>query len=110
MTECTPVASQEVSWWATHEFLAAVLAQANVEPLPQAGTPGWCGLADGDPRKLLALAAAGEHHVLRVEAAQADRAEASRAVGGAANWSNISREIRGRVELFTSRPWLRRSS
>jgi hypothetical protein len=40
-------------------------------------------MSDGDPRKLLALAVDGEHHVLRKEVAQTARAEASRAVSGA---------------------------
>lgn len=101
--------SQQVSWAETHWFLEAVLAQANVGPLPWAGTPAWCELADGDPRKLLALAAAGEHHVLRVEVAQATRADASRALATAADWRAISREIRQRDDFYSSRPWLRRS-
>lgn len=50
-------ASRAVAWWPVHEFMAALLAQAN--DLPLAGTPAWCSLSDGDPRKLLALAAAG---------------------------------------------------
>ncbi|BBY35881.1 hypothetical protein MMAN_57980 [Mycobacterium mantenii] len=89
-------ASQQVSWSETHQFLEAVLAQANVGPLPWAGTPEWCAMSDGDPRKLLALAIDGEHHVLRKEVAQAAHAQASRAVASAADWSAIANEIRQR--------------
>ena len=91
-------ASQSVSWWPTHEFLAELVAQYN--HLPTAGTPAWQQLPDADPRKLLALAAAGEHHVLRVEVAQQNMADASKAVAGSPNWrtrprgaSYIPREV-----------------
>lgn len=100
--------SQQVAWAPVHDFLQAAVAQANVGPLPWAGTPAWCELADGDPRKLLALAVAGEHHTLRVEVAQAARADASRAVAGAADWPAVSREIRSRNAFYRARPWLRR--
>ena len=76
--------SQTVSWWPAHEFLTALVAQYN--HLPTAGTPDWQQLADTDPRKLLALAAAGEHHVLRVETAQAAMGEASKAVASVPDW------------------------
>lgn len=102
-------ASEQVSWWDVHEFLEAIVAQANVGPLPRAGSPAWCELADGDPRKLLAVAIDGEHHVLRVEVAQAARAEASRAVSASADWPAVAREIQQRKDLYASKPWLRRS-
>jgi len=41
--------SQQVSWWAVHEFVSAVLDQVNGWPM--AGTPAWCSLAYDDPRK-----------------------------------------------------------
>lgn len=88
--------SQQRSWWPVHEFLEAVLQQANCGPLPAAGTPSWCELADGDPRKLLAVAIDGEHHVLRVETAQEQCAEASKVIAAAVDWPQISREIRRR--------------
>lgn len=77
-------ASQQVSWWSTHEFITALVA--NVNNLPVAGTPAWCALSDNDPAKLIALAVAGEHHVLRVETAQNAMAEASRVVAASPNW------------------------
>jgi hypothetical protein len=100
--------SQQVSWELVHQFLEAAVAQANCGPLPWAGTPEWCAMADGDPRKLLALAAAGEHHILRVEVAQTARGEASRAVSAAVDWPKIARELKGRNDFYAARPWLRR--
>ncbi len=81
--------SQQVSWWDTHVFISALVA--HTDNLPTAGSPSWCELSDGDPRKLLALAVAGEHHVLRVEVAQEAMAEASRAISGTADWSKAGR-------------------
>lgn len=69
-----------------------------------AGTPAWCELADGDPRKLLAVAAAGEHHVLRVETAQQAHADASREIAAAAPWSTLARRVsRGRGPAYIPR-------
>lgn len=84
-------ASQQVSWSETRRFLEAILTQANVGPLPWAGTPEWCELPAGDPRKLLALALAGEHHVLRVEVAQTAQADAGRSISAAVDWSAVAR-------------------
>lgn len=101
--------SQQVSWSETHRFIDAVLSQANAGALPSAGTPAWCAMSDGDPRKLLSLALDGEHHVLRKEVAQAALADASRAVSAATDWSELGREIKRRADFYTSRPWLRRA-
>lgn len=84
--------SQQVSFYETHKFLEALLAQANVGPLCWAGTPGWVAMPDSDPRKLLALAAFGVHHALRVEVAQTASAEASSAISAALDWSAVARE------------------
>lgn len=88
-------ASQQVSWWLTHEFIAALVAQHNNMPI--AGTPAWCALSDTDPAKLIALAAAGEHHVLRVETNQIAMAEASHEIASAADWPSIARQVRNRA-------------
>jgi len=98
-------AAQQVSWWDTHVFISKLTADLN---LPPAGTPEWCAVPDGDPRKLLALAVAGEHHVLRVETAQQARADASKAVAGAADWSKVSREIQHRSAFREAQPWAKR--
>ena len=58
------ISSQQVSWWAVHDFVDAVLAQANCGALPWPGTPAWCEMSAGDPRKLLSLAQFGVHHAL----------------------------------------------
>lgn len=98
----TRIESRQVSWWPVHQFIAAAVAQAN--NLPTAGTPAWLALADDDPAKLLALAAAGEHHVLRMEVAQAAQADASKAIADAADWSQVAREIRqGRGAAYIPR-------
>jgi len=96
----TNIESRSVAWWPVHEFMAALVAQAN--DLPVAGTPDWCLLGDGDPRKLLAVAVAGEHHVLRVETAQEVHADASKSVASAADWSGVAREMRQRQEARLS--------
>ncbi len=87
----TTTESRMVAWWPVHEFIAA--AVAGVDDLPTAGTPAWCVLADGDPRKLLAVAVAGEHHALRMEIAQEARAEASKAIAAAVDWPAAAREV-----------------
>jgi hypothetical protein len=97
-----------VSFTPVIEFWRAVVTQANCGPLPWPGTPSWCSLADGDPRKVLALAEFGVHHAVRVEAAQTARADASRAISGAADWSQVSREVRQHSEFRAARPWAKR--
>ncbi|MHA0285184.1 DUF2742 domain-containing protein [Mycobacterium sp. C3-094] len=92
-------ASREVCWWACHKFIEAAVAQANCGPLPTAGTPAWAALADGDPRKLLALAVAGEHHVLRLQLGQEARARAAEDVQGGENWTEVGRQVQRRLEI-----------
>lgn len=96
--------SQQRSWWPVHQFVEALVQQANYGPIPDAGTPSWCALSDGDPRKLLAVAAAGEHHVLRVETGQMAMAEASRAIAQSADWSTVARRVlTGRGDAYIPR-------
>jgi hypothetical protein len=83
--------SQQVSWWSVHEFVSAVLDQANGWPL--VGTPAWCSLAHDDPQKWAALFDAARHHALRIEANQQALAETSRDISGAADWPAIATEI-----------------
>lgn len=91
--------SQEVSWWATHQFISALVAQVNNDTLPWAGTPAWRALDDADPRKLLALAIAGEHHILRVQIGQERRAQAAEDVWGGENWRQVARQVQRRHEI-----------
>lgn len=88
--------------------MQAAVDQANAGPLPWAGTPEWCAMSDGDPRKLLSLAIDGVHHVLRKEVAQEAHAQASRDVSGAADWSQISREAHQRQAARASGAYIRR--
>jgi len=104
----TGIESERVDWWSCHTFIEAAVRQANVGPVPLAGTPFWCELADGDPRKVLALAVAGEHHILRMETAQRAMAEMSRDLAAAADWTGIAREMQQRRSFYAGRPWLRR--
>lgn len=102
----TSFESRQVSWWDTHVFIAELVSQYN--ELPVAGTPRWCALDASDPRKLIALAVEGEHHVLRKEVAQQARAETSRDISTAADWPAVAREMRQRNDFYTARPWLKR--
>lgn len=95
----SPVSSQEVSWWICHQFIEAAVAQANAGPLPTAGTPAWAALGDGDPRKLLALARDGVHHVLRKQIGQEQLAQAAEDVHGGENWTEVARQVQRRREI-----------
>lgn len=95
--------SQQRAWWPVHQFIEAVVQQANYGPIPAAGTAAWCSLADGDPRKLLAVAIDGEHHVLRVETAQEASAQAAHAFSAAEDWSAIAHSIRRRQGTYIPR-------
>jgi hypothetical protein len=111
-TSTTPIAatqlngSQQVNWLTVHRFVAAVLNQVN--DWPTLGTPAWCSLTYEDPRKWAALLDGAQHHALRLELNQEARAEASRAVSGAADWPALSREICTRADFYAARPWLKR--
>jgi hypothetical protein len=102
------VTSQQVSWWSVHEFVGAVLDQANSWPM--LGTPAWCSLAHDDPRKWAALLDGAQHHALRLELNQEARAEAAKAVSRAADWPQIAREIQRLNNFRASRPWARRAA
>src|SRR5215217_2197631 len=94
--------SQQVSWWAVHDFVAAVLNQVN--GYPTAGTPAWCSLAHDDPKKWAAVLDAGQHHALRIELAQEVRAAASREVAAVADWSAAARAVvQGRGDGYIPR-------
>ncbi|ORB87511.1 hypothetical protein B1987_13720 [Mycobacterium kansasii] len=92
-----------MSWWSTHQFIQQLRAQLNCGPTPAAGTPEWQQLDHADPRKLLALADAGQHHVLRVETAQEQQAEASKALAAAADWPAVASSIRRRRSVYIPR-------
>lgn len=89
--------SSQVAWWPVHQFITALVAQANT--IPWAGTPAWSALDDADPRKLLALAVAGEHHVLRVEVAQQQRSQAAEDIWEGEDWTHVAQQVRRRHEI-----------
>lgn len=91
--------SQQVSWWRVHLFVEALVAQTNAGPIPGAGTPAWAALPDGDPRKLLALVVAGEHHVLRTEIAQELRAHAAEDIWTGEDWTQVASQVARRKEI-----------
>lgn len=105
MTDATAaVPSRQVSWWPVHEFLEQLLAQSNYGPIPDAGTPSWQQLGSDDLRKLLAIAVAGEHWVLRVETAQEQLGHAAKSIAEAADWPGVARRIhRGRGPAYIPR-------
>ena len=98
--------SRQVSFWSVHEFVQRYLDTAG--HFPAAGTPAWCAQPGGDRRKWAALLDAAQHHVLRVETAQEQHAEASRAVADAADWTAIAREAAQLAEFRSARPWSKR--
>ncbi len=91
--------SQEICWWSVHQFITALVAQGNNDSLPWAGTPEWAALSDGDPRKLLSLAVAGEHWTLRVQIGQEQRAQAAEDVWGGEDWRQVAQQVQRRREI-----------
>jgi hypothetical protein len=100
--------SAQVSWWDVRTFVTPILEAAGSWPL--AGTPEWCALDDTDPVKVAALFDAAQHWSLRVETCQQARAETSRDISSAADWSAIAAQIYNRAQLYAERPWLKRAS
>lgn len=100
--------SKQVSWWSVHEFATAAIEQAGVTSWPMAGTPAWCALPDGDPRKWAALFVAGEHWSLRVETNQQLLADASKKVSESADWGRVASEMRSLAGFRAARPWIKR--
>lgn len=96
--------SRQVSWAEVNRFLAEVIKAANCGPLPLAGTPAWCALADDDTTKLLALADAGQHAVLQWDITQEAAAEAAEAIAAGKDWPHVTRCIRaGRGSAYIPR-------
>jgi len=97
-------ASRQVNWYETFTFASKIAAQQGLSldhhVLPLAGSPQWCGMADDDARKLLALVLGGVREALAHDTRQAAMADASREISGAAPWSEIAR---GRGAAYISR-------
>jgi hypothetical protein len=99
-------ASQQVSWWALHEWVQPFLDTAGDPPWP--GSPAWCLLPDDSREKWAGLLDFAQHHALRVEAAQAAQADAASEISASADWAAVSRELRQRAEVRAEKPWLKR--
>lgn len=102
------LASQQVSWWAVHEFVTPALRRP--ESWPLLGTPAWCALADDDPVKLASLLDAAQHWALRLETCQQASVAASREISGSLDWGAVGHRIRAQAEFYAQRPWIRRRS
>ena len=98
--------SRQVSWFETYTYAARLAAshRAGLDNLPLPGTPQWCGMPDGDARKLLALVLGGVREALNHEVAQEHSADASHDIATAADWSAIAKRIRaGRGDAYIPR-------
>lgn len=100
--------SQAVSWWTVHQFVEAALSHADISSWPMAGTPAWCELAEGDPRKWAALFDAGQHWALRVETCQEHSRDAAEVVAESEDWSAVARRAQDREAFYAAKPWLQR--
>jgi hypothetical protein len=102
------ISSQQVSWWSVHEWVAPRLDKVSQWPL--LGTPAWELLDDRDPVKWAGAIDGSQHWALHLELNQEARADASRAIAGAADWTKLSREINQRANFYAARPWLKREA
>ncbi len=86
-------ASRQVAWLETYDYVARLAAEHHVvlDLTAIAGTPQWCGMPDGDARKLMALLVGGVREALANDARQEAMAEASRSVAAAVNWRAVGR-------------------
>ncbi|OBG75332.1 hypothetical protein A5700_01805 [Mycobacterium sp. E1214] len=99
-----------MDWWSVHEHVERTAQRLGIHGWPTAGTAEWRELDDRDPAKILAVLDAGQHHALRMEVAQTAMAEASQAISAAADWAQISLEIRQRNDFYQAKPWLKRAA
>ena len=78
----TPHSRQVNNWYETFRYAERLAAShgASLDPTLIAGTPRWCGMADHDARKLLALILGGVRDALRNDTAQEQMADASKAI------------------------------
>lgn len=98
--------SRQVSWTEVYVFAQKWAAgQAiTLDITVIAGTPQWCGMADDDARKLMALIVGGVREALSNDTRQGDLAEASRSVAAAADWGRVANAtLRGRGENYIPR-------
>ena len=102
------LASRQVAWFEAHLFKERVVGW--VDERPTAGTPSWCALPDDDARKQAALLDAGVLWCLERDTEQEQRAEASRAIAGAADWRKVAQYFIQRNDFYAAKPWMKRRS
>jgi hypothetical protein len=69
-----------------------------------AGTPQWCGMPDGDARKLMALLLGGVRDALRNDIRQEVVSDASSEISTAADWPAVAQQVRnGRGDAYIPR-------
>ena len=98
-TDTAHVTARSVDWWAVNEYVSSTLGRIGTWPM--AGSVEWRALPDGDPAKTAALLDAARHWALRVETCQQARAQASRDVSAAADWSAVARANLQRAQAIT---------
>lgn len=99
-------ASRQVNWYETFEYTERLAAHHDIglDYRLIAGTPQWCGMADDDARKLLALVLGGVREALGKDTRQEAMADASTEISCAADWSALAREIvQGRGAAYITR-------
>lgn len=89
--------SRQVTWWSVWCWAQQQAASHGIDPvndaLPLPGTPSWCGMPDGDARKLCAVLLAGAREALRHDTEQEAKAQASQGVSASADWSALGRSV-----------------
>ncbi|KZS80316.1 hypothetical protein A4G31_26775 [Mycobacterium persicum] len=93
------VAAQQTAWWSVRQYVLPLLQSVGAWPL--LGSPEWCSLDPDDPRKKAAVYDGAQHWALRLETCQTTMADAGRAVSGALNWAEASRDIRQRQRAIS---------
>lgn len=99
-------ASKQVNWHETYLYAERLAASHGVALNHQliAGTPSWCGMADHDARKLMALILGGVREAIQNDARQEALADASREVSTAADWPAVAQRVRnGRGAAYIAR-------
>jgi hypothetical protein len=91
----TDIESRQVNWYEVYAFAERVATERGValdhHLLP--GTPRWCGMSDGDARKMLSLVLGGVREALINDIRQEAMAEASREIASATDWSAVAQRV-----------------
>ncbi|KRD04956.1 hypothetical protein ASE48_20155 [Mycobacterium sp. Root265] len=92
--------SCQVSWFSVYQFAQRWASSRGIDLLSNdlviPGTPAWCSMSDDDATKLLSLILGGIREALLHDVDQEHRADASRAIAEATDWSTQANRLRGR--------------